>query len=88
VNKGNIKVGMPMDAVFIAWGPPAQVLKGGSAAGEQIVWLYAGGYVEEVRYWGHRHIHSDYYPRTYTSAEVVFAQGVVSSWRTLPQPEY
>ena len=85
-DRGALKAGMPADAVYIAWGAPAQVLQRGSAAGEETIWIYTGGFMQETRYWGYHRLHSDYTPRTYVRAEVVFSQGVVSSWRTLPEP--
>lgn len=85
-DRGALKVGMPADAAYIAWGPPTQVLQRGSAAGEETIWIYTAGFMQETRYWGYHRLHSDYTPRTYVRAEVVFSQGVVSSWRTLPEP--
>ena len=35
VDQGKIKVGMGMDAVYIAWGKPAQILTGESSQGEK-----------------------------------------------------
>jgi hypothetical protein len=94
VDQGEIKVGMPEDAVYIAWGPPAQILRSGSAQGEMTRWLYTGSYMEEYRYWtGSRgrgfpsaQLQYDYVPRDYVSAEVVFSNGVVKSWSMKPQP--
>jgi hypothetical protein len=88
VDHGSIKAGMPMDAVYIAWGQPAQVLQAGNGGGESVTWLYEGGYLEETRYWGYRRVHYDYNPRSYVRAEIVFVNGVVKEWRTLPQPVY
>jgi hypothetical protein len=87
VNQGGISAGMTTDAVYIAWGPPAQVLQSGNQNGAVTTWLYQGGYLQGTRYWvGGRSPRYDYEPVTYVSAEVVFANGVVQSWRTLPQP--
>ena len=88
VDQGRIKIGMPMDAVYIAWGSPAQVLEHEGPAGAATVWLYEGGWMEEDRFWYGRHLAFAYQPRTYVRAEVVFANGIVKSWRTLPQPVY
>ena len=88
VDQNRIKVGMPMDAVYIAWGKPAEVLEHESQEGGSTTWLYYGGFMEESRYWGRRYPYHDYQPRTYVSAEVVFVNGVVASWRNLPQPVY
>jgi hypothetical protein len=87
VNQGEIKAGMTADAVYIAWGPPAQILQSGNQTGTVTTWLYQGGYLQGTRYWNRGRSPSyDYQPVTCVSAEVVFANGVVQSWRTLPQP--
>ena len=88
VDQGQIKVGMPSDAVYIAWGAPAQVLQSETPAGATTTWLYNGGWIEETRFWARRHLETYYQPRTYVRAEVIFVNGVVQEWRTLPQPEY
>lgn len=88
VDQGQIKIGMPMDAVYIAWGAPAQVLQSENPTGAATTWLYNGGWIEETRFWARRHLETYYQPRTYVRAEVVFVNGVVQEWRTLPQPEY
>ncbi len=36
VDKGQIKIGMPMDAVYIAWGKPSQIIHGQSSDGAAI----------------------------------------------------
>jgi hypothetical protein len=98
VDAGKIKVGMPMDAVYIAWGKPAQVVGGETAAGAHTTWIYEGTQLQEYRYWRgspyggyHRYwsgptLESDYYPTGYTQAEVTFENGVVKEWRTFPAP--
>ena len=90
VNDGQIRRGMTQDAVYIAWGKPAQVLQQEDQQGIVTLWLYHGGWMEETRYWPHRsHVPiNDYQPRTFVSAEIAFVNGLVSSWRTLPQPTY
>ena len=100
VDAGQIKVGMPMDAVYIAWGPPSQILRGESGTGTTTTWLYHGTALQEHRYWTTRpfryrhgvyydtYLESDYYPTSYTRAEVVFENGVVKYWRTLQRPNY
>ncbi|MDB6123907.1 MAG: hypothetical protein JWQ71_2900 [Pedosphaera sp.] len=88
VDQGQIKVGMPMDAVYIAWGAPSQTLQSANEGGEAVTWLYHGGYVQETRYWGRRNLHYDYDPRTYVRAQVVFMNGVVKSFQTFPEPVY
>ena len=98
VDQGKIKVGMPMDAVYIAWGKPSQVVQGESSQGPLTTWLYFGTTFEEYRYWNYRpipygryywsepYLDRDYIPRKYMQAEVIFQNDVVTSWRTLPRP--
>ena len=86
VDQGQIKVGMTMDAVYIAWGPAGRVLQGENEAGKTTTWVYYGSYVQEVRYWGYRNLHYDYYPTSYVRAQVVFVDGVVKSWQTYGAP--
>lgn len=101
VDKGQIHTGMSQDVVYIAWGPPSQILQNQAGnGGVQTVWLYEGTTMEETRYWtfrqvpsrGHvfleRYLDRDYDPRGYVSAEIVFVGGKVESWRTLPRPTY
>ena len=88
VDQGRVKAGMNMDAVYLAWGKPSQVVAGGNQAGETTTWIYEGGYVDEERYWGPRRVHYDYTPRTYVRGQVVFVNGVVKEWQTFPEPVY
>lgn len=90
VNAGQIRSGMTPDAVYIAWGKPAQILQREDQNGVVTVWLYHGGWLEETRYWTYssRVPLNDYQPRTYISAEINFVNGTVQSWRTLPKPTY
>lgn len=90
VDEGQIRRGMTSDAVYIAWGKPAQVLQQENHQGVVMTWLYHGGWLEETRYWTHtsRAPISDYQPRTYVSAEITFVNNIVDSWRTLPKPTY
>lgn len=97
VDQGQIKVGMTEDAVYIAWGPPAEILKSANEKGEITRWLYYGSYMQEYRYWtGSRYgrgfpsaqLEHDYIPRDYVSAEVIFSGGVVKSWSMRPKPTY
>ena len=90
VDQGQIRRGMTQDAVYIAWGKPAQILQQEDQRGQVTFWLYHGGWIESNRYWT-RHSYypvTDYEPRTYVSAEITFMNGVVDSWRTLPKPTY
>ncbi len=88
VSAGQIRRGMSQDAVYIAWGKPAQVLQLEDSQGLSTTWIYTGGWMEETRYWYRyqRVPQIDYQPRTYVRAEIIFVNGAVDSWRTLPQP--
>ena len=101
VDKGQIVTGMSQDAVYIAWGSPAEILQGQSGSGGvQTTWLYYGTTMQETRYWTfrqvpvhgriflERYLDRDYDPHDYVSAEIVFVGGKVTSWRTLPRPTY
>jgi hypothetical protein len=98
VDHGQIKVGMPMDAVYIAWGKPGQVIAADSGQGPIVTWIYQDTQLESYYYWTYRSFPSrsyyhpepylahDYHVRPYVSAEVTFKDGVVKEWRTLPYP--
>lgn len=100
VDQGQIKVGMPKDAVYIAWGKPSQVLLSDTQAGRIENWLYEGTGWQEYRYWVYRpvptgygyapmpYLQTDYNAYPYVKAEVVFQDGVVREWRTMPRPGY
>jgi hypothetical protein len=101
VDSGQIRVGMSSDAVYIAWGPPAEVLESEDASGRVTTWRYYGSWMQESRYWayretrrGHsdlyleRYLVSDYQPRDYVRAEINLVGGRVANWRTLPRPAY
>lgn len=99
VDQGQIRTGMGEDAVYIAWGPPAQVLRSGDAGGERTTWLYESSATDTYHYWRYREyqrrdgstyvdrsLETDYNFRDYVSAELVFRNGRLESWRTLPKP--
>lgn len=98
VDAGQIRVGMSADAVYIAWGKPAEVLQREDAGGMVTTWLYEGGWMEETRYWSYRQVGSgggialerylisDYQPRTYIRAQLNFVDGVLKEWNTRPMP--
>lgn len=98
VDQGKIKIGMNTDAVYIAWGPPTEILESESGQGHTTTWVYHGQWMQESRYWTYREIsrdgttflerylESDYYPRNYIRAEIYFSNGAVTQWRTLPRP--
>jgi hypothetical protein len=98
VDQGQIQVGMSADAVFIAWGPPSEILESETEQGHWTTWVYHGQVMEESRYWTYREIardgttflerrlESDYFPRSYVRAEINLQNNQVKSWRTLPRP--
>jgi hypothetical protein len=98
VDKGQIKIGMTEDAVYIAWGQPSQVVTSEDSNGRVTTWLYHGTVLEENRFWTYRevsrdgrtylerYLDRDYNARDYISSEITFAKGVVIRWRTLPKP--
>ena len=104
VDVSQIKVGMSMDAVYLAWGQPTQISTGQAPDGKAITtWIYSGTAWQEYRYWNYRHygyghaghayaspvLDYDYIPYSYTAADVLFQDGVVKSWRnTSPPPPY
>ncbi len=88
VDLGEVRAGMSMDAVYIAWGKPSQVLSGGNQTGETTTWVYQAGYMQEVRYWGRTRVNYGYTPMTYVKAQVIFVNGLVKEWQTFPEPVY
>jgi len=84
--------------VYIAWGPPSQVLHSQNQSATTTTWLYHGAWMEESRYWAYREIYRDnvlflerylardYSPRSFVQAEITFEAGKVKAWRTLPKP--
>lgn len=99
VDQGQIRSGMGEDAVYIAWGRPAQVLKSGDASGERTTWLYHATATDSYHYWSYREqtrkdgstfldrsMQTDYNFRDYVSAELVFRDGKLDRWRMLPKP--
>lgn len=98
VDAGQIEVGMSMDAVYIAWGKPSQIVTGDPSQGVTVTWLYRGTHSDAQSFWSDydRWHDSGYYtapyathdspPRSYIRAEVRFAGGVVKEWHSLPGP--
>lgn len=98
VDQGQIKVGMNEDAVYIAWGAPAQKLQSEDAAGRVTTWLYQGTTTDEFVGWRYtevpgpngsyltRRVDRDFNVREYVSAELVFQGGKLRNWRTLAKP--
>lgn len=101
VRQGQVRVGMSSDAVYIAWGPPAEVFESEDPSGHITTWQYHGTWMQETRYWTYREVKrgeddiylerylaTDYNPRDYVRAEIHFRQGKVVNWRTAPRPAY
>jgi hypothetical protein len=100
VDTGQIRMGMSADAVYISWGQPAEVLEAEDETGRSQIWRYTGSWMQESRYWAYRevgsgpdlylerYLMSDYQPRDYVRAEIVFQEGRVKRWRTLPRPAF
>jgi len=98
VDEGQIKVGMNEDAVYIAWGQPAQVLQSEDASGQITTWLYQGTTTDEFVGWRFveipgpngsyltRRVDRDFSVREYVSAELAFRDGKLLNWRTLAKP--
>jgi len=89
VDQSRIQAGMDTNAVYIAWGKPDDVLESGNQSGAFTTWVYRRGYLDETRYWvGQRQprLQHDYEPRSFVRAEIVFFDGRVQSWRTMPEP--
>lgn len=98
VDKGQIKVGMSQDAVYISWGPPSDVLQSETAEGALTTWQFHGAWMQETRFWTYREVNKDnttflerylerdYNPRDYVKAEIIFMNGAVKQWKTLPRP--
>jgi hypothetical protein len=101
VDVGQVRVGMSTDAVYIAWGKPSEILESEDPQqGHLVFWRYYGSTLQETRYWAYREVNrgrrgglyleryltSDYSPRDYVRSEIVFKDGKVISWRTLPKP--
>lgn len=99
VDQGQIRAGMSTDAVYLAWGQPAQVLKQGDESGEQTLWLYEGTTTDEYMWWNYREVvradgtlyldrflDRNFNIRTYISAELIFENDVLRRWRMLPRP--
>lgn len=101
VDAGQIRAGMSTDAVYIAWGAPAQILQSESAgAGITTTWLYHQAVLRERTRWHYRTVtrgHNVFLERcpereaeasNYVSAQITFVNGAVTTWQTLPRPVY
>lgn len=102
VDTGQIKVGLPKDAVYIAWGKPDQTVQGESAQGKAETWLYYGSTLHPYQYWNYGYwgpwhhsyyysgpyLDTDWYPVYYIAREVQFENDRVKSWRSMPRTPY
>lgn len=66
VDQGIISEGMSEDAVYVAWGKPAEILAIETNSGPLTKWLYKGIYYQEHSYWVFRsdNPRMDYYGRS------------------------
>lgn len=76
VDTGQIKVGMPKDAVYIAWGKPEQVIQSESEQGRSETWVYYGSTLRPYHYynyghygWGGPFYHRYYYSLPYLETD-------------------
>jgi hypothetical protein len=66
VDRGEIKVGMPTDAVYMAWGKPNQILKGESGGGTTETWIYQDTQYATYPVYGYGYAYPyHYYPGYY-----------------------
>ena len=98
VDVGKIRIGMSTDAVYIAWGKPQDVTENETAEGRTSAWVYHGSWAQQTQYWSYREIkigerrelerylETDWNPRNYIRAEVVFFKGKVIRWNTNAKP--
>lgn len=90
LNQGRINVGMTTDAVYIAWGPPDQVIEGTDQHGAVTIWEYLAVAWEENEYAAEVPDPSlvyDLKSQTYVCAIVVFGNGQVRRWDILRSPD-
>jgi hypothetical protein len=85
VDHGQLKAGMNMDAVFIAWGRANRILSGGNESGETTTWEYLGTYFQNY-YWTGWRIHYAYTSVPYVRARVVFVNSKVKEWQAFGPP--
>ena len=88
VDQGRIKIGMPPDAVFIAWGQPDQISEGENETGHTTTWAWYGSYLQDMQTWGWRRMYYSTSAVSYIRATVLFANGTVKQWQTYPAPGY
>jgi hypothetical protein len=98
VDQGQIRAGMSMDAVFIAWGKPTETLEVETDEGQATIWRFSGAPAGTSRPWTYRESrrgsqlilertpgHDDH-PRSQVRADIEFRKNRVTAWRTLPKP--
>jgi|SRR5579863_5600742 len=88
VDQGKVTIGMPEDAVFIAWGKADQVSEGETETGRTTTWTYYGTALQDMQTFGWRRVYTTTSTVTYTRARVVFANGKVKEWNTYAAPGY
>jgi hypothetical protein len=88
VDQGKITRGLDTNAVYLAWGQPAQVTQGENDLGQTTTWSYYGFFTQQTTVMGWRHVYYGYNPVNYISAQVIFTNGFVKQWQTYPAPGY
>ena len=72
VDTGQIKVGMPKDAVYIAWGKPDRVIQGETDKGRSETWVYQGSTLRPYHYWNYGYGWGPFYHGYYYSPPVPY----------------
>lgn len=88
VDHGRVTAGMPMDAVYIAWGKPSEESRYGGPGGESVAWIYKDSFAHTTTFMGGRHVYYGYTTIPYIRAQVEFVNGVVRNWQTFSTPAY
>lgn len=90
VDAGQLRPGMSLEAVEIAWGKPLQTRESETAEGPVITWLYGGRWrYREIRRGNQALIERSRGRRDgdgLTQAEVFFLKNKVASWRVFERP--
>lgn len=90
VDQGQIAVGMTTNAVYIAWGPPDDVIEGTDQHGAVTVWEYFAELSDESQYSADmpdpRLVLYNFEAQTYVRAMVVFRNDLVQRWDVLRAP--
>ncbi|MBG85823.1 MAG: hypothetical protein CMO80_02850 [Verrucomicrobiales bacterium] len=99
IDQGDIEAGMGEDAVYIAWGAPAQILESGDKTGKTITWLYESTTHDTHYRWRTYQVRRDdgtlYLDRRmvpvtqfrdYVSARLIFKNGELQRWEMKPRP--